>query len=134
MNLKITFSRIIILKNLLLLLIIAWGASVQITNSDNQSVTASTDIGGIVFFVFSVLYFVNSYLLYKYRYFGKILFVPLVSTFIILGFLTELFNPSQFSKDIFYLFIFYIISPTFFIAQGAIISIIYFTDIKHDFR
>ena len=62
------------------------------------------------------------------------MFVPAVGFFIVLGFLTELLNPSQFPKDMFYLFTFYIISPIFFIGQGVIISMIYFTEINNKFH
>ena len=50
------------------------------------------------------------------------------------GFLRPQINSSDELGDSVHVPYFYIISPTFFVAQGAIISIIYFTDIKHDFR
>ena len=133
MTLQTLFSRTILFKTLMLIIIIAWGASVQISNVDTKSPAASTDIGGIIFMIFSLLYFLNSYLLYRYHILGKLFFIPLVIIFIVLGFLTELLNPSQFSKDLFYLFIFYIVSPIFFIAQGFVITLLYFSNISKEF-
>ena len=133
MTLQTLFSRTILFKALMLIIIIAWGASVQISNVDTKSPAASTDIGGIIFMIFSLLYFLNSYLLYRYHILGKFFFIPLVIIFIVLGFLTELLNPSQFSKDLFYLFIFYIVSPIFFIAQGFVITLLYFSNISKEF-
>ena len=134
MKLETAYSQIIILKTIMMALIIVWGAVVQVQNMSNQISTASTDIGGVLFIFFSIIYFITSYLLYQYHHLGKMLFIPLVGTFVILGLLTEFYNPNQFSKDIFYLLIFYIISPVFFIAQGIIISFIYFTDLKLRFN
>ncbi len=133
MNLEILFCRTILVKNLMLMLIIAWGGWVQITNSNELNAGALTDVGGLLFILFSIAYFITSYYLYKFNTIGKKFFLPMVGTFIILGFLTELINASQFPKDIFYLFIFYIISPTFFVSQGVIISLVYFSDIKNKF-
>ena len=133
MTIQTLFSRTILFKTLMLIFIIAWGASVQISNADTESPAASTDIGGIIFIIFSLLYFLNSYLLYRYHILGKLFFIPLVVIFIVLGFLTELFNPSQFSKDFFYLFIFYIVSPIFFIAQGFVITLLFFSNITEEF-
>ena len=133
MNLEKLFNRIILLKIAMLVIIIAWGASVRLSNSIVVSSSPSTDIGGILFFMFSIGYFITSYFLLKYRYLGHLLFVPMVSAFIILGFLSELLNPSQFSQDIFYLLIFYIVSPAFFIAQGITICLIYLPEIRNKF-
>lgn len=134
MNLETAYSRIIIIKTLMLILIIIWGAFVQIETSVKDEPVAPTDIGGILFLLFSLLYFTTSYFLYIYHYLGKNLFLPMISIFVLLGFLTEFFNPTQFSKDMFYLIIFYIISPLFFIGQGFLVCLIYFTDIKLKFN
>ena len=133
MNLEKIFTRIILLKISMLIIIIVWGASVRLSNSNVISSSPSTDIGGILFFIFSIGYFITSYFLLRYKYLGILLFVPMVSAFIILGFLSELFNPSQFSQDIFYLLIFYIVSPAFFIAQGITICLIYLPEIRNKF-
>ncbi len=125
--------RTIIVNTLMFVLIIVWGAYVQSSNTNKVEGNLSIEIGGIFFFLFSIFYLFSLYLLYKLRSLGKKLFVPLVVIFIILGFLSELFNPMQFSIDIFYLLIFYIVSPIFFICQGVLISIIYLSDFKNKF-
>ena len=134
MQFDLLFKRTIVLKTLMLVLIIIWGGYVQSSAVKISGDTGATDIGGILFLLFSIFYFIASYLLYSFKYVGKLMFVPAVGFFIILGFLTELLNPSQFPKDIFYLFTFYIISPIFFIGQGIVISLIYFTEINTKFH
>ena len=134
MQFDLLFKRTIVLKTLMLVFIIIWGAYVQSSAVKISGDTGTTDIGGILFLLFSIFYFIASYLLYSFKYVGKLMFVPAVGFFIILGFLTELLNPSQFPKDIFYLFTFYIISPIFFIGQGIVISLIYFTEINTKFH
>ena len=133
MTVERIFVFAILIQIFTLVLIIAWGAHVQSYNPRNFLENSLIDIGGISFSLFSILYFINLYLLYKKRNLGKKLFVPMVFIFIIFSFTTELLNPSQFLKDLFYLFIFYIISPAFFIGQGILISIIYLTDLKNKF-
>ena len=134
MQLDLLFKRTILLKTLMLVLIIMWGAYVQSSAVKIAGDTGVTDIGGVLFLLFSIFYFIASYFLYSFKYVGKLMFVPAVGFFIILGFLTELFNPSQFPKDIMYLFTFYIISPIFFIGQGVVISLIYFTELNTKFH
>ena len=134
MKLDTLFKSTILLKTLMLVIIIIWGAYAQSSGIKNDEDTLATDIGGILFLLFSITYFIASYFLYNFRALGKHLFLPAIGFFIVLGFLTELLNPSQFPKDIFYLFTFYIISPIFFIGQGVVISLIYFTEIANKFR
>jgi hypothetical protein len=50
-----------------------------------------------------------------------------------LGFVTEIVNPMQIDKNLFYLVIFYIVSPIFFIAQGLVIGMVYFSSISQQF-
>ena len=92
----------------MLVIIISWGAYVQSSGIKNIENTLATDIGRILFLLFSIIYFIASYFLYNFRAVGKHLFLPAVGFFLVLGFLTELLNPSQFPKDIFHLFTFYI--------------------------
>ena len=115
-----------------LLLIIVWGGY-QTTTNTNQATASAIDIGGLVFMLFSVAYFVNSYLLYQFKPLGKITYLPLVISFIVIGFLGELISPMEVNKDLFYLVIFYIVSPIFFIAQGVILGLIYFSSIEETF-
>ena len=128
-----TFKNIILLKVALLILIIIWGGTIQISNSESSIRNNLTDLGGILFTLFSVLYLITCYQLYKFKTLGKTLLVSLVLIFIILGFVTELMNPMQIDKDLFFLFIFYIISPMFFVTQGLVIGMIYFSGIKEKF-
>ena len=128
-----TFKNIILLKVGLLILIIIWGGTIQISNSESSVRNNLTDLGGILFTLFSVLYLITCYQLYKFKTLGKKLLVSLVLIFIILGFVTELMNPMQIDKDLFFLFIFYIVSPMFFVTQGLVIGMIYFSSIKEKF-
>ena len=127
------FKSIILLNLALLLLIIIWGGTIQISNSESSLRNNLTDLGGILFTLFSVLYLITCYQLYKFKTLGKKLLVSLVLIFIILGFVTELMNPMQIDKDLFFLFIFYIVSPIFFVTQGLVIGMIYFSGIKEKF-
>lgn len=128
-----TFKNIILLKVGLLILIIIWGGTIQLSNSESSVRNNLTDLGGILFTLFSVLYLITCYQLYKFKTLGKKLLVSLVLIFIILGFVTELLNPMQIDKDLFFLFIFYIVSPMFFVTQGLVIGMIYFSSIKEKF-
>ena len=124
--------KIVVSNAVVLLLIIAWGGYQTTTNND-QTPASATNIGGLVFMLFSVAYFVNSYLLYQFKPLGKITYLPLVISFIVIGFLGELISPMEVNKDLFYLVIFYIVSPIFFIAQGVILGLIYFTSLEGAF-
>ena len=128
-----TFKNIILLKVALLILIIIWGGTIQISNSESSIRNNLTDLGGLLFTLFSVLYLITCYQLYRFKTLGKKLLVSLVLIFIILGFVTELMNPMQIDKDLFFLFIFYIVSPMFFVTQGLVIGMIYFSGIKEKF-
>ena len=128
-----TFKNIILLKVGLLILIIIWGGTIQLSNSESFVRNNLTDLGGILFTLFALLYLITCYQLYKFKTLGKKLLVSLVLIFIILGFVTELMNPMQIDKDLFFLFIFYIVSPMFFVTQGLVIGMIYFSSIKEKF-
>jgi len=123
------FRKLVASNAVVLLLIIVWGGY-QTTNNTDQATASAIDIGGLVFMLFSVGYFVNSYLLYQFKPLGKITYLPLVISFIVIGFLGELISPMEVNKDLFYLVIFYIVSPIFFIAQGLILGLIYFTSLE----
>ena len=127
------FKNIILYKSILLILIIIWGGTVQISNAESSDRNNLTDLGGILFSIFSILYLITCYQLYNFKVLGKKLFAPLVATFIILGFATEVVNPMQIDKNLFYLVIFYIVSPIFFIAQGLVIGMVYFSSISKQF-
>ena len=131
MDVERIYRRMLILKTAMFIIIVSWGAYVQYSSIEKFNDYLFTDFGGPLFSIFTVLYIATSYFLYKFRALGKSLFLPMIIAFIVLGFLTELINPSQFSKDIFYVFVFYIASPVFFVGQGAIFSLLYFTDIRN---
>ncbi len=133
MNLEKIFKINIIIQALMFLMIILWGAYVQNTNQEYEINNAFFDLGGILFSIFSILYLMSLLLLYRFVNLGKKLFLPLVILFIILGFLTESINPSQFDKDLVYLIVFFLISPIYFVSQGIIFSLIFFTKIKEKF-
>ena len=127
------FKNIILYKSILLILIIIWGGTVQISSAESSGRNNLTDLGGILFSIFSVLYLITCYQLYNFKVLGKKLFAPLVATFIVLGFATETINPMQIDKNLFYLVIFYIVSPIFFIAQGLVMGMIYLSSINEKF-
>ena len=127
------FKNIILYKSILLILIIIWGGTVQISNAESSDRNNLTDLGGILFSIFSVLYLITCYQLYNFKVLGKKLFAPLVATFIVLGFATETMNPMQIDTNLFYLVIFYIVSPIFFIAQGLVMGMIYLSSINEKF-
>ena len=127
------FKNIILCKSFLLILIIIWGGTIQISSAESSDRNNLTDLGGILFSIFSVLYLITCYQLYNFKVLGKKLFAPLVAAFIILGFATETINPMQIDKNLFYLIIFYIVSPIFFIAQGLVMGMIYLSSINEKF-
>jgi hypothetical protein len=127
------FKNIILCKSILLILIIIWGGTVQISNAENIGRNSLTDLGGVLFSVFSVLYLMTCYQLYNFKVVSKKVFLPLVALFVVLGFVTEVVNPMQIDKNLFYLVIFYIVSPIFFIAQGLVIGMVYFSSISQQF-
>ena len=127
------FKRLIGYKAFMLVLIIIWGGTVQMSNTDNPDNNNLTDLGGLLFFAFSVIYLFVCYQLYTFKSLGKRLFIPLVLFFIFLGFLSEIVNPMNVNKNLFYLLIFYIVSPVFFVVQGIVAAMLYFSDVRQHF-
>ena len=133
MDLKKNFHKILIFKAMLFFLIVIWGGYNQtITNNINNNFSF-IDIGGLGFLIFSIFYLWSCYSLYKLKKNSRVFFLSLVFLFVIFGFLAELIKPMQISYEFFYIFIFYIVSPLFFILQGIILTLIYFTDLKFNF-
>ena len=91
------------------------------TYSSSENVA---DIGNVLFLIFSLCYMLNAFFLIKLKTLGQLTYLPLVIIFIFLGFISELFNPMQIKNDYFYLFIFYIVSPLFFIMQGFVLCML----------
>ena len=127
------FKQLIIFKVVLFVLIIIWGGTVQMNEANNSEVNNLSTIRDLLFALFSFSYFFASYQIYKLKNVGKKLFIPLVLTFIILGFLGELLYPLETNKDLFYLVIFYIVSPLFFVVQGIVTGMLYFSKFIDNF-
>ena len=127
------FKQLIIFKVVLFVLIIIWGGTVQMNEANNSEVNNLSTIRDLLFALFSFSYFFASYQIYKLKNVGKKLFIPLVLTFIILGFLGELLYPLETNKDLFYLVIFYIVSPLFFVVQGIVTGMLYFSKFSDNF-
>ena len=134
MDLKKKFHKILIFKAILFFLIVIWGGYNQIVTSNIDSDFSFLDIGGLGFLIFSIFYLWSCYSLYKLKKNSRVFFLSLVFLFVIFGFLAELIKPMQINHDFFYIFVFYIVSPLFFILQGIILTLIYFTDLKFNFK
>ena len=127
------FKQIITIKVVLFLLIIIWGGTVQMNDGNNSEVNNFSNTRNLLFALFSLSYFFASYKIYKFKNIGKKLFIPLVLTFIILGFLGEFLYSLEINQDLFYLIIFYIVSPLFFVVQGIVAGMLYFSEISNNF-
>ena len=128
------FKNAVLLKSLLFLIIIFWGGynSINVgTSSDGEFVT---DFGNALFVVFSILYLLNSFFLIKFNRIGRLTYLPMVLLFVLLGFLSEILNPMQIKQDYFYIFIFYIISPLFFIMQGIVFTMLMSKSVQENFH
>ena len=128
MDLKKQFHKILIFKGILFFLIVIWGGYNQIVTNNINNDFSLLDIGGSGFLIFSICYLWSCYSLYNLKKHGREFFLTLVFLFVIFGFLAELIKPMQINHDFFYIFVFYIVSPLFFILQGIILTLIYFTD------
>ena len=130
---NISFKNAVLVKTLLFLVIIFWGGynSMNVgTSSDNEFIT---DIGNSLFIVFSIMYLMNSFFLIKFNRIGRLTYLPMVLLFVFLGFLSEILNPMQIKQDYFFLVVFYIISPLFFIMQGMVLSMLTSKSVKEFF-
>ena len=130
---NISFKNAVLLKSLLFLIIIFWGGynSMNVgTSSDGGFIT---DIGNTLFIVFSILYLLNWFFLIKFNRFGRLTYLPMVLLFVFLGFLSEILNPMQIKQDYFFLVVFYIVSPLFFIMQGMVFTMLNSKSVKEIF-
>ena len=128
------FKRLIGYKALMFVLIVIWGGTVQTSNAENLDVSNQKYLGGLLFLIFSTVYLFVCHQLYSFKSLGKRLFAPLVILFILLGFLSELANPMAADKNLFYLITFYIVSPFFFVAQGVVAAMLYFSTVSRHFE
>ena len=121
---KNAFTKAVLVKSLLFLLIVLWGGYNSTLEGTKESTEYFTDVGNILFLFFSIIYMFNAFFLIKLKNLGRLTYLPLVLLFVFLGFISELFNPMQIKQDYFYLFTFYIISPLFFIMQGIVLTML----------
>ena len=129
-----SLKKTVLVKSFLFLLIVFWGgynSAMVNTYSSSENVT---DIGSVLFLIFSILYMLNAFFLIRLKNLGRLTYLPLVLLFIFLGFISELFNPMQIKNDYFYLFIFYIVSPLFFIMQGFVLCILMSNRVREAFN
>ena len=131
---KNDFKKVVLVKSLLFLLIVFWGGYNTTVMNTNGSRASFTDVGNVLFLVFSIIYMFNAFFLIKLKNLGRLTYLPLVLLFVFLGFISELFNPMQIKQDYFYLFIFYIISPLFFIVQGVVLTMLMSKSVQENFH
>ena len=131
---KNDFKKAVLVKSLLFLLIVFWGGYNSTVMNTNGSRAYFTDVGNVLFLLFSIIYIYNAFFLIKLKNLGRLTYLPLVLLFVFLGFISELFNPMQIKQDYFYLFIFYIISPLFFIMQGIVFTMLMSKSVQENFH
>jgi EamA domain-containing membrane protein RarD len=119
-----SLKKMVLVKSFLFLLIVFWGSYNSTMVNTNPSSKNFTDIGNGLFLIFSIFYMLNAFFLIRLKTLGRLTYLPLAILFITLGFISELFNPMQIKNDYFYLFIFYIVSPLFFIMQGFVLCML----------
>ena len=131
---KNDFKKAVFVKSLLFLVIVLWGGYNSTVMDTSGTREYFTDVGNVLFLFFSIIYTFNAFLLMKLKNLGRLTYLPLVLLFVFLGFISELFNPMQINRDYFYLFIFYIISPLFFIMQGIVLTILMSKSAQENFH
>mgnify|MGYP001192268720 CR=1 FL=1 len=131
---KNDLKKAVLVKSLLFILIVLWGGYNSTVMGTNGSAEYFTDIGNVLFLVFSIIYIFNAFFLIKLKNLGRLTYLPLVLLFVFLGFISELFNPMQIKQDYFYLFTFYIISPLFFIMQGVVLTMLMSKSVQENFH
>ena len=131
---KNDFKKAVFVKSLLFLVIVFWGGYNSTVMDTSGSRQYYTDVGNVLFFFFSIIYMLNAFFLIKLKNLGRLTYLPLVLLFVFLGFLSELLNPMQIKQDYFYLFIFYIISPLFFIMQGVVLTMLMSKSVQENFH
>jgi hypothetical protein len=131
---KNDFKKAVLVKSLLFLLIVFWGGYNSTVMNTNGTREYFTDVGNLLFLFFSIIYIFNAFFLIKLKNLGRLTYLPLVLLFVFLGFISELINPMQIKQDYFYLFIFYIISPLFFIMQGIVFTMLMSKSVQENFH
>ena len=131
---KNQFKNAVLVKAILFLMIVCWGGYNATVMSPNGSRAYFTDVGNILFLIFSIIYLFHAFFLLKLKSLGRLTYLPLILLFVFLGFISELFNPMQIKQDYFYIFIFYIISPLFFIMQGMVLTMLMSKSVQENFH
>ena len=129
-----SLKKTVLVKSFLFLLIVFWGGYNSAMVNTDSSIENFTEIGNVLFLIFSILYLLNAFFLIRLKNLGRLTYLPLVILFIFLGFISELFNPMQIKNDYFYLFIFYIVSPLFFIMQGFVLCMLMSNRVREAFN
>ena len=129
-----SLKKTVLAKSFLFLLIVFWGGYNSAMVNTSSTSENFTDIGNMLFLIFSILYMLNAFFLLRLKALGRLTYLPLVILFIFLGFISELFNPMQIKGDYFYLFIFYIVSPMFFIMQGFVLCMLMSQSVREVFH
>ena len=133
-SMKDNFIKAVLVKSLLFLIIVLWGGYNSTLVSTKESIEYFTDVGNILFLVFSIIYMFNAFFLIKLKNLGRLTYLPLVLLFVFLGFISELFNPMQIKQNYLYIFTFYIISPLFFIMQGVVLTMLMSKSVQENFH
>ena len=127
MNLKNLFKKIV-LFNLIILLFIIGSAFTNMGSEEvisfNNSVPPNIIIG-ILILIWTVVFFINTYMLYTFKKYGKQLFLILFVAAILL---------ILFSGPIAFDPIIYVLDSLSMAITGAILYILYFTQIKKEFE
>ena len=131
---KNDFIKAVLVKSFLFSIIVLWGGYNSTAMSTSGGTEYLTDIGNILFLVFSIIYMLNAFLLIKLKNMGRLTYIPLILLFVFLGFISELFNPMQIKQDYLYIFTFYIISPLFFIMQGVVLTMLMSKSVQENFH
>ncbi len=131
---KNDFIKAVLVKSFLFLLIVLWGGYNSTVTNTSGSREYITDVGNILFLVFSIIYMFNAFFLIQLKNLGRLTYILLVLLFVFLGFISELFNPMQIKQDYFYIFTFYIISPLFFIMQGVVLTMLMSKSVQENFH
>ena len=129
MNLKTIFKRLVLLDLLILILIfVAAFNESELVVAFNESINPPNDkdgILGIIAILAIALYFLNLYLLYKFKNIGKTMYLFLF----IFGSIYSLLLGISASDPILYL-----IDGFGWATSGAILVFLYFTPIKKEFE
>ena len=124
MDMEKFFRRIIILDCMLLVFFLVSGIFVPFEIDENAPIMPYEIVGLILL----IVYFYNLYLLYNFKPLGRTIFIPLTCIGIGLVFAMPIeftYHPNHF---------FYLAEVIGSMVSGAIITFIYFTDIKSKFE